>query len=75
MTCHSCLIAGYLGESGEADGIRDLVHMWHDKCTGCDCEVKPCERGILSFLRSLWHSHCRVHVPRLPGRMGKKPCT
>src|SRR5882762_2893526 len=77
-TCRPCEIAGYLEESlthCETESIRALAHIWHDKCTGCDCEVRPCARGILPFLRSLWCTWSRLHVPRLPGQMGKGSCT
>lgn len=77
-TCRSCEIAGYLEEEARdnfpepPDGLTILAHMWHDRCTGCDCEVEPCAGRILSFLRAVAHALRGLHVRRVPEGLGKE---
>lgn len=48
-------------------GLLVLAHMWHDRCTGCDCEAVHCERGILPRVRALRRSLAGyLHVRRVP---------
>ena len=57
IVCRPCQIAEYLAEEAFCleEDFSAGVRMWHDKCkqVNCDCQVKPREGKLLSFLRLL----------------------